>query len=281
MTPMRILFLLLAGLLAAAVHAGDPPRLELGGTLRQGEVVIGRTLPKATVRLDNRALRVGPDGHFVIGFDRDAPETRTLTVRLADGETLRRELRIARRDYDIERIDGLAPKQVNPPEEAIPRILRDVATVKEARKRDDPRRDFLQDFRWPVHGRITGVYGSQRILNGEPRRPHYGYDIAAPAGTPVLAPAAGIVTVAEADMYYSGGTVLLDHGHGLSSAFLHMQEIDVTVGQRVEQGERLGTVGSTGRSTGAHLDWRMNLFDRRVDPRSLAGPMPAEVAHGE
>jgi len=281
MTPMRILFLLLAGLLAAAVHAGDPPRLELDGALRQGGIVIGRTLPMATVRLDNRALRVGPDGHFVIGFDRDAPETRTLTVRLADGETLRRELRIARRDYDIERIDGLAPKQVNPPEEAIPRILRDVATVKEARKRDDPRRDFLQDFRWPVHGRITGVYGSQRILNGEPRRPHYGYDIAAPAGTPVLAPAAGIVTVAEADMYYSGGTVLLDHGHGLSSAFLHMQEIDVTVGQRVEQGERLGTVGSTGRSTGAHLDWRMNLFDRRVDPRSLAGPMPAEVAHGE
>jgi len=282
MTPMRILFLfLLPALMPAAAHAVDPPRLELEGALRQGEVVIGRTLATATVRLDDRRLRVGPEGHFVIGLDRDAPETHILSVRFADGETLRRELRIARRDYDIERIDGLAPKQVNPPEEAIPRILRDVEIVKQARRRDDPRRDFLQDFRWPVHGRITGVYGSQRILNGEPRRPHYGYDIAAPAGTPVAAPAAGVVTVAEADMYYSGGTVLLDHGHGLSSAFLHLQRIDVEVGQRIEQGERLGRVGSTGRSTGAHLDWRMNLFDRRVDPRSLAGPMPTEMAHGD
>ncbi|MDZ7829959.1 MAG: M23 family metallopeptidase [Halofilum sp. (in: g-proteobacteria)] len=201
-------------------------------------------------------------------------------MRFEGGETLRRELEIARRDYNIQRIDGLEPKKVNPPEEAIPRILREVEIVKEARKRDDARQDFLQQFRWPVQGRITGVYGSQRVLNGEPRRPHYGWDIAAPAGTPVLAPAAGIVTVAEPDMYYSGGTLLLDHGHGLSSAFLHMQAISVEVGQRVERGEKLGEVGSTGRSTGAHLDWRMNLFERRVDPRTLAGPMPEEVAGG-
>lgn len=277
----RALPLLLALLLSATALAADSDRLTLDGELRQGAVVIGQTRPSATVTYDGRAVRVGPRGHFVIGFDRDAPETQTLEVRFDDGETLRRELEIARRDYDIQRIDGLEPRQVNPPEEVIPRILREVKMVKEARKRDDAREDFLQDFVWPVKGRITGVYGSQRILNGEPKRPHYGWDIAAPAGTPVVAPAAGVVTVAEPDMYYSGGTLLLDHGHGLSSAFLHMQAIDVAVGQRVERGEPLGEVGSTGRSTGAHLDWRMNLFDRRVDPRSLAGPMPAEVADGD
>jgi len=277
----RLLILLLCLLSPVPALATGNGTLTLRGELRQGEIVIGRTVPGATVVFEQRDIRVGPDGHFIVGFDRDAPETQSLRVRLPDGETVDRELRIARRDYDIQRIDGLEPRQVNPPEEAIPRILRDVRIVKTARKRDDPRQDFLQEFVWPVKGRITGVYGSQRILNGEPKRPHYGWDIAAPAGTPVIAPAAGVVTVAEPDMYYSGGTLLLDHGHGLSSAFLHMQAIDVRVGQRVERGERLGEVGSTGRSTGAHLDWRMNLFDKRVDPRSLAGPMPAEVADGD
>jgi murein DD-endopeptidase MepM/ murein hydrolase activator NlpD len=276
----RALPLLLALLLSAPALAADTERLTLEGDLQQGAVVIGQTRPSATVVFDGREVRVGPQGHFVIGLDRDAAETQTLEVRLADGETLRRELGIARRDYDIQRIDGLEPKKVTPPEEVIPRILREVKMVKEARKRDDAREDFLQDFRWPVQGRITGVYGSQRVLNGEPRRPHYGWDIAAPAGTPVLAPAAGIVTVAHPDMYYSGGTLLLDHGHGLSSAFLHMQSLSVEVGQRVEQGDKLGEVGSTGRSTGAHLDWRMNWFERRVDPRTLAGPMGGEVADG-
>lgn len=277
----RALTLLLSFLFTApALGAGDQP-LALEGELRQGAVVIGETSPFARVRFGGREVRTGPEGHFVIGFDRDAPPTQTLEIRFPDGDALQRELRIAGRDYDIQRIDGLAPNQVNPPEQAIPRILRDVRLVKEARKRDDAREDFLQNFQWPLRGRITGVYGSQRVLNGEPKRPHYGWDIAAPAGTPVYAPAAGVVTVAEPDMYYSGGTLLLDHGHGLSSAFLHMQAISVEVGQRVERGEQIGAVGSTGRSTGAHLDWRMNWFDRRVDPRSLAGPMPREVADGE
>ena len=276
----RILSLVLLVLLAAGARAGDAPPLALEGELVQGAVVIGRTDADARVRFDGRAIRVGPEGHFVIGFDRDAPSTRTLVVTLPDGRRVERELEIARRDYDIQRIDGLAPEQVSPPPEAIERILRDVRTVKRARQRDDPRRDFLAEFRWPVAGRITGVYGSQRILNGEPRRPHYGIDIAAPAGTVVRAPAGGIVTVAVPDMYYSGGTLLLDHGHGLSSAFLHMRALYVQRGQRVERGDPIGEVGATGRSTGAHLDWRMNLFERRVDPGSLVGPMPAGVADG-
>ena len=276
----RISCLILLVLSAAPTGASEPPPLELDGELVQGAVVIGRTAPGASVHFDGRAVRVGPEGHFLIGFDRDAPPTLSLVVERQDGGRLVRELEIARREYDIQRIDGLAPRQVTPPEEEIPRILREVRLVQQARERDDPRRDFLDDFQWPVLGRITGVYGSQRILNGEPRRPHYGVDIAAPAGTVVHAPAGGIVTVAAPDMYYSGGTLLLDHGHGLSSAFLHMQALYVEVGQRVEKGEPIGEVGARGRSTGAHLDWRMNLFERRVDPRFLVGPMPSGVAHG-
>ncbi len=273
--PFRILLLALT---ATVAHAGDDVPLEFEGELIQGAIVIGRTDPQANVRFDDRPLRVGPDGHFVIGFDRNAPVKQSLAVTLPAGRRIERELEIARRDYDIQHIDGLKPEQVSPPPEAIERILRDVEIVKKARERDDPRQDFLQAFRWPVTGRITGVYGSQRVLNGEPKRPHYGIDIAAPAGTVVRAPAAGIVTVAEPDMYYSGGTIVLDHGHGLSSAFLHMRSLSVEVGQRIERGEPLGEVGATGRSTGAHLDWRMNLFERRLDPRFLVGPMPEEVA---
>lgn len=276
----RLFRTLLLALTVTVAHAGNTIPIEFEGELIQGAIVIGRTDPQANVRFDERPVRVGPEGHFVIGFDRDAPRKQSLAVELPDGRYIGRELEIARRDYDIQHIDGLAPEQVSPPPEAIERILRDVEIVKQARERDDPRQDFLQAFQWPVLGRITGVYGSQRVLNGEPKRPHYGIDIAAPAGTVVQAPAAGIVTIAEPDMYYSGGTILLDHGHGLSSAFLHMQQLDVEVGQRVEQGERLGEVGATGRSTGAHLDWRMNLFDLRLDPRFLVDPMPAEVADG-
>lgn len=277
---LRILCLVLLVLSATPARAAEAPPLALDGKLVQGAVVIGRTAPAASVRFDGRPVRVGPEGHFLIGFGRDAPPTQSLVVELPDGGRQERELEIARRDYEIQRVDGLAPEQVTPPPEAIERILRDVRVVKEARQRDDPRRDFLAGFRWPVVGRVTGVYGSQRVLNGEPRRPHYGIDIAAPAGTVVRAPAGGVVTVAVPDMYYSGGTLLLDHGHGLSSAFLHMQALYVEVGDRVEAGDPIGEVGATGRSTGAHLDWRMNLFERRVDPALLVGPMPSGVAHG-
>ena len=270
----RLIAVAVLALCTLAAQAGDDIPLTLDGELIQGSIVIGHTDPRATVTFSGRDIRVSPKGAFVIGFDRDAPATESLVVELPGGERRRRTLEIARRDYDIQRIDGIAPDQVTPPPAALDRIRRDVRVVSAARERDDARTDFLQSFRWPVTGRITGVYGSQRVLNGEPRRPHYGIDIAAPAGTIVRAPAAGVITVAEPDMYFSGGTVLLDHGHGLSSAFLHMRSLDVEVGQRVAQGEAIGAVGATGRSTGAHLDWRMNLFDLRVDPSHLAGPMP-------
>jgi murein DD-endopeptidase MepM/ murein hydrolase activator NlpD len=157
------------------------------------------------------------------------------------------------------------------------RIHRESASIKEARAKDDARTDFLKGFIWPAKGRITGVYGSQRILNGEPRRPHYGLDIAAPVGTLVVAPASGIVTLTTPNMFYSGGTLILDHGHGLSSTFIHLHRILVKEGQYVRQGDVIAEIGATGRVTGAHLDWRINLFKRRLDPQLILKAMPSSA----
>lgn len=273
----RALLFALLVVLAAPGGASGPP-LELQGELTQGALVVGRTDPDARVHFAGAPVRVSSEGVFLIGFGRDAPRTRELVVELSDGERIERTLEIARRDYDIQRIEGVPPEMVTPPPEALERIRRDIRLVNEARRRDDARTDFLADFVWPVEGRITGLYGSQRVYNGEPRRPHYGIDIAAPAGTVVRAPAPGIVTVAEPDMYFSGGTVIIDHGHGLSSALLHMRRLYVEVGEHVERGDALGEVGAGGRATGPHLDWRINLFARRLDPRFVVGPMPETTA---
>ncbi|HEU0237368.1 MAG TPA: M23 family metallopeptidase, partial [Candidatus Limnocylindrales bacterium] len=183
-------------------------------------------------------------------------------------------LSIQQRAYDIQRVDGLPQEKVTPPEEVLARIAAEQAMVEEVRKVDRPEPWFETGFVWPVVGPISGIYGSQRILNGEPRWPHYGVDVVAPEGTPVVAPADGLVVLVNPDMYYSGGTVVLDHGFGLTSAYLHLKEISVEEGQTLRQGDRLGSVGATGRVTGAHLDWRFNWFDERLDPVLIAGPMP-------
>lgn len=265
--------LLLLAWIAPALAGSNVP-LELNGPIEQGSLVIGHTAPDARVRFEGEVVRVSPGGVFLIGFGRDADKRARLSIELPDGARLERTLEVARRDYDIQRIEGVQQDKVTPPEDVWPRIRKETRQIVQARDRDEPRTDFLSDFRWPVEGRISGVYGSQRYYNGEPRRPHYGIDIAAPAGTVVRAPAAGVVTLAHPDMYFSGGTIILDHGHGLSSAFLHMRELHVEVGDEVAQGDPLGEVGSLGRSTGAHLDWRINLFKRRLDPRHLVGEMP-------
>ncbi|MFQ5972971.1 MAG: M23 family metallopeptidase, partial [Alphaproteobacteria bacterium] len=170
----------------------------------------------------------------------------------------------------------LPPRKVTPSEEDLARIRREAARIQAARARDSAEGWFLDGFRWPVRGRLTGVYGSQRILNGEPRAPHLGVDIAAPRGTPVHAAARGFVALAEADLFFTGGTVVLDHGHGVSTIYSHLDTLEVSAGVVVEQGQRLGTVGSTGRSTGPHLDWRVNWFQVRLDPVLVAGPMPED-----
>ncbi len=255
------------------VRAG-PPELVLEGTQMQGGLVQGKTVPGSAVKVDGKPIRVSDDGIFLMGFRRDAPPQSTVEVRLPGGKTLTRIVPVGAREYDIQRIDGLPPRKVKPPKKDWDRISREAALAKEARRLDSQRMDFLDGFIWPLQGRISGVYGSQRILNGTPRRPHFGVDIAAPVGTRAMAPADGVVTLAHPDMFYSGGTLIIDHGHGLSSTFMHLHRILVKTGQRVRQGEPVAEVGATGRVTGAHLDWRMNLFTKRLDPQLLVGPMP-------
>jgi murein DD-endopeptidase MepM/ murein hydrolase activator NlpD len=268
---MRLSTLLLALLLGAPAWAGQ---LELDGHFLQGGLVFGATEPGAEVMLDGRRVRVSPAGRFLLGFGREAGPAASLTIRFSDGTRETRRLEIEQRSYKIQRINGLSRKMVTPPESEWPRIQAENARIAEVRALDRPEAMFESGFTWPALGRISGVYGSQRILNGEPRRPHYGVDVAAPLGTPITAPADGVVALAETGMYYTGGTVILDHGHGLTSAFLHMKDVLVTVDMRVKQGELIGTLGATGRVTGPHLDWRINWFDQRLDPGLLVGPMP-------
>lgn len=255
-----------------AFAAGD---LLLDGDLVQGGLIFGRVTPGAEVQVGERVLRVSAEGRFVLGFGRDAASEVELNVTYPDGSKEARLLPVKAREYDIQRINGVAKKYVTPPEEVLERIKQENAEIARVRAIDHPEAFFDNGFVWPVVGRISGVYGSQRIFNGEPRRPHFGVDIAAPKGTPIAAPADGIVTLAEPDLYYSGGTIILDHGHGLTSAFLHMESLSVEVGQKIKQGAEIGKLGSTGRSSGPHLDWRINWFEERIDPQLLVGPMPA------
>jgi murein DD-endopeptidase MepM/ murein hydrolase activator NlpD len=266
---------------ASLAAAGSTDEARFDGRFVQGGLVVGQVAPGSRVQLDGREIRVSPRGDFLLGFDRDAAETGELIVTTPAGGRVRRELAIETRVYDIQRIDGLPPRQVTPSAADLKRIERENAMIREARSRDDPRTDFLGGFRWPALGRISGVYGSQRILNGEPRRPHYGVDVAAPVGTPVRAPAAGNVTLVHRDMFFSGGTLILDHGHGLSSSFLHLSKIHVRQGQRVGAGELIAEIGATGRVSGPHLHWNMNLGAARLDPQLLAGEMPGNSAQGD
>ncbi len=260
-------------MLVAAGAAGASARCaqELSGSLTQGGLIWGYVAPGSRVTLDGDELDVLGDGTFIAGFSRDAAPAAELVVEHED--TCRETLRIARRDYRISRVEGVPQRTVTPPPEELERIRREGALVKAAKDRRIAREDLLQGalagFAWPVKGRISGVYGSQRIYNGTPKSPHYGVDVAVPTGTPVGAPTAGVITLAEPDLFYSGGTVIIDHGFGLSSSMLHLSKVLVEVGQEVRTGDIIGEVGATGRATGPHLDWRMSWRDRRIDPQLL------------
>jgi murein DD-endopeptidase MepM/ murein hydrolase activator NlpD len=240
------------------------------GTLTQGGLVIVTLQPDARALYDGRTLAQYKD-QIVLGFGRDAPLNQS--VFFTRGETARAvDFKLAPRAYVEQRIEGLPPAFVTPPAEALEKIKREAASKRKARSELTLRGGFAEAFIWPVAGRITGVYGSRRFYNGEPRRPHYGIDIAAPAGTPIKAPATGRVTLASPDMYFEGGLIFLDHGLGVTSVFMHLETLAVKVGDEVAQGHIIGTVGSTGRSTGPHLDWRMYWADQRIDPALLAPP---------
>jgi hypothetical protein len=263
----RVLGLAVTLPLAAGSAADDC--VEIQGEPIEGGLIWGSVAPGTAVQLDDVALDVTADGYFVAAFHRDAPASSTLTV----GESCSVPLSVAQREYRVSRVEGVPQRTVTPPPEQLERIRRERALVANAKAQRIERSDWLMQidglFQWPVKGRISGVYGSQRVYNGTPGNPHYGVDVAVPTGTPVHAPAAGRVTLAEPDLFYSGGTVILDHGYGLSSSFLHMSRLDVAVGDELAPGDLIGAVGATGRATGPHLDWRMSWRDRRVDPQRL------------
>lgn len=266
----------LALILASPFSAADC--LNLNGSLTQGGLAWGVLPAGSSATLDGKALDVLDDGTTLLGFGRDAPPVAELAVQ--GPAPCRQTLAIAAREYRIQRVEGVPQKTVTPSPEHLARIARErelVAVAKAQRfKRPELLRDALSGFSWPTLGPISGVYGSQRVYNGKPGSPHYGVDVAVPTGTPVHAPAAGIVTLAEPDLFFSGGTVILDHGYGLSSSFLHLSSVDVAPGDAVQRGDLLGAVGATGRATGPHLDWRMSWRNERIDPQLLAPPMPAQ-----
>jgi murein DD-endopeptidase MepM/ murein hydrolase activator NlpD len=268
-------YLILIMLLGWAAVAAAETAIEFPERARQGDLLMGRAPPGSHVEAGGHRIAVGEHGRFVVGLDRDAPDSLEVRIERPSGEVVSRRVEVASRDYAIERIDGLPEDKVSPrSEETLNRIRREAALVSRARQRNDERSDFLTGWRWPATGRVSGVYGSQRILNGKPRQPHYGVDIAVPAGTPVHAPADGVVSLVHEGMFFSGATLMLDHGQGLSSTFLHLQRIQVAEGERVARGDVIATVGASGRATGPHLDWRMSWFDRRVDPTQLVSEMP-------
>lgn len=265
-------------LLASAGPAAAGNALRLEGHYTQGGLVYGWTEPGSAVTLDGAPVPVSPGGRFVFGFGRDAPPTAALAVAHPGGTVDRRTLAIAQRTYGVQEIEGLPQSMVTPDPELQERITAENARVAAARQPQAAVDYWSGGFAWPVEGPISGVYGTGRILNGEPRQPHYGVDVAAPEGTPVAAPAAGIVTLAETDMVLTGGTIVIDHGQGLSSTLMHLSAVLVPAGRFVEQGTIVGRVGATGRATGPHLDWRMNWRDARIDPALLVPPMPASAA---
>ena len=264
-----LLLLISLGFLGFNASHSIAYELDFIGDKVQGGLVIGKVAPGVNVSFRNKRIRVSEQGYFLLGFDRDEAQTVYYTLEFPDSSKEIKSIQIAQRNYKEESISGLASNKVKPSQAELERINKEQAYFDHARKIDDPREDFLQAFIWPLNGRISGVYGSRRILNGTPKRPHYGLDIAAPEGTSVRAPADGLVSLNQPDLFYTGVTVMLDHGHGLSTLYIHMSESSVELGQRVRQGDVIGAVGKTGRATGPHLHWGMSLFGTRLDPQLM------------
>ncbi len=236
---------------------------------QQGSLIVGRVLVDGEVYFQGKKLALTETGEFVFGVGRDSQLALELEVKQAS-KVDKFPLSIAKREWKIERVDGLPPSKVNPTsKETLARIKKEAAMVRQARQETSFQTAFMMQFIKPAEGRISGVYGSQRVLNGDPKRPHYGLDIANKVGTAIIAPADGVVTLAEPDLFYSGGTVIIDHGYGISSTYIHLSRIDVKAGQELKQGEVIGGMGATGRATGSHLDWRLNWYNVRLDPQLL------------
>lgn len=265
---ISIVILLFSALTAAAAT------LQLSGDFVQGGLVLGRTDPGNRVELDGLAVPVGGDGRFLLGFGRDAGAKSRLAIIAPGGARQIRSLKISARVYREQRINGLPERKVTPAAEDLARIIADNKQIAAVRAKVTAVSYFGGGFKWPVKGPISGVFGSLRVLNGKPKNPHNGVDIAAARGSLIVAPADGVVVLARPDMFYTGKTLMIDHGLGLTSVYAHMSAILVKIGDVVKRGTPIGRVGKTGRVTGAHLHWGITLEKTHLDPQLLTGPMP-------
>jgi len=266
--------LLAAAALAAFAGPAAAARLDVASAIvMPGGLLQGQTEPGTIVTANGRPVPVAADGRFIVGLGPEGPLEMVLEARDASGAVARVAVAVGAREYATQRIDGVPAEQVTPDPASLERIRREADRVRAVRREVSAGTGFAQRFLWPVRGTITSVYGSRRILNGEPRAPHWGVDVAAPAGTPVLAAADGVVTLAE-PLYLTGDTIVIDHGLGLSTTYAHLGRMAVAPGTHVRQGETIGEVGATGRATAPHLHWGADWLDVRLDPQLLAGPMP-------
>ncbi|MFC1519113.1 M23 family metallopeptidase [Pseudomonadota bacterium] len=252
--------------------------INLQGKLEQGALVRGTVPAGSAVKLNGEVVKVTPKGQFAIGFEREAKTEQLLEVTYPDGLTQLKPLTIASREYKIDRLTGISKKIMQPDPVAQARAAKDSKQTRAARYVFSEQDAFMQAFIWPVTGRISGVYGSQRVYNGKPGNPHYGVDVARPTGTVVVSPADGVITLSVPDMFYSGGTLIIDHGYGINSTFLHLSKLYAKEGDVVTQGQPLAEIGATGRVTGPHLDWRLNWFQKRLDPVSIVPSMESVLA---
>ena len=259
-----------------SVVAYAKPSLSFSGEVKQGGLILGKTEPNNSVTLNGKALKVAVTGHFVFGYGRDETNPHKLIVTNNAGEETVKWLTPKAREYNIQKIEGIKKSIMKPNPKAVARAKQDSKQVKAARATDSDYLSFTTGFKAPMSGTVTGVYGSQRFYNGVPKTPHYGIDYAGKKGDPVKAPADGKVVLNVPDMFYSGGTIIIDHGHGINSTFLHLSDSYVKVGDWVKQGDVVAAVGSTGRSTGPHLDWRVNWFNVRLDPALALKVKPLE-----
>lgn len=265
----------LASLIFARIAVSQTSRLSFSGSLEQGSLVVGETEPGARVAIDGAPVHVSPAGEFVFGFTFDQTKATRVDVHFADGSREAHDVLPVARHYEVQRITGLPENLVTLPSEVLERRKREVAMIAAARAKDSDVDWFGEKFDWPARGIVSGLFGSQRILNGKPMEPHFGVDIAAPAGTPIAAPSTARVALVGPDFYLEGGLTILDHGHGVTTCYLHQRKQLVAQGDTVARGQVIGEVGMTGRATGPHLHWGLNWFQMRLDPsQSTRTPAP-------
>jgi len=260
----QVLFVIIFCLKLTSLQA-----LELRGDFIQGNLIVGKTDSRSKIFIDKKKIKISSQGFFVFGLSKNRKNDVSIKV-IKNGISEIIVKKVYKKKYRVQKIDGLPSKQVTPPKEVYERIKNDNKLISEARALNSDLIFFNDEFKIPIKNTIiTGVYGSQRILNGIPKSPHYGLDFAAKEGTEIKAMLDGKVTLSEKNLYYTGGTIIFDHGHGVSTLYMHLKDLYVKKGQNIKQGDVIGTVGKTGRSTGPHLDIRLNWFDIKLDPASV------------